>query len=113
MYNISLVIQSDTLLIPDDADWITSEILHINFNKLLVNNEASRYFIYFKVDRLNILFLVFFAYIFNFMKKIFYTVHSFLVVLTVCHEFIHEVVKFWMIKLCLDVSQVTHANEHK
>ena len=47
MYNISLVIQSAgfpncpyelkrfySLLIPDDADWITSKILYIYFNKL-------------------------------------------------------------------------------
>ena len=33
-----------------DADWITGEILYIYFNKriVLVNNDASCYFIYFK-----------------------------------------------------------------
>ena len=35
--------------------------------------------------------------------------HSFMVVLTISHELFTN---FWMIKFCLDVSDVIHANEH-
>ena len=51
-YPISIIRKNFyTSLLPDDADWITSEILHIYFNNkfILVNNEVSRYFIYFKI----------------------------------------------------------------
>ena len=39
------------MLIPDEADWINSKILYIYFNLfqvILVNDEASHYFIYLK-----------------------------------------------------------------
>ena len=41
----------NTSLFPDDADCVTNDILYIYFIKkiILVNNESSRYFIYFKV----------------------------------------------------------------
>ena len=45
----------------------------------------------------------------NFMKKESFTQFT---ALTISHEFI-EVVKFWLIKLCLDVNDAIHANEHK
>ena len=42
------------MLIPDEADWMNSEILYIYFNLfqvILVNDEASHYFIYLKFKR--------------------------------------------------------------